>query len=258
MAAYLKANMPSEEDFPSKHSKELPGSQGPISDSGRTLWALGAHPKINKIVSYFMGFPGANGVYCLLKGLEHKFKKTGVKGKVITTEVNPEQYNAFLAFLKTEKLEEFIEIQNSMVQIDSPPLCDGKIDLFAEDADGGTPFAVHDNLFNKCDPTYYISENTGGIGANHAYKHDYQDTIPEDHIIIKDKESMMYDGECGRGCGGVAGRKFSMYARPMAYSKITHFQYPRDDLLFFYHDGPGAGKNKGAPQYRRRAARDRL
>lgn len=253
LAAYIKKAMPTEEELPrEKWPLEQEGDQDPVSASGRVLWALAMHPEINNIVSYYSGA----AVYCIARGLAHKHRKTNVKGKVYSTEVNHMEYQKLQELLKKEGLSDYVEVKDGGVHGPDPPICKGAIDLFVEDITGGEPMLVMDKVLTSCSPTYYFSENTGGIGANHAYKHDYQDTIPEDHIVIKDRLSMLSGGKCGAGCGGLQGRRFSLYARPMPYDKVTHFQYPRDGLLVFYANGPGLDHPKDQPQYRRRSGRD--
>ena len=67
MKEYLETHAPSEEQLPRLHTGTLGGSEGPSSEAGRTLWTLATHPFVNRIVVYWLGYPGANGVYCLAR-----------------------------------------------------------------------------------------------------------------------------------------------------------------------------------------------
>ena len=72
------------------------------------LQATELHPQINKVVVYFLGFPGANGVYCLAKGFQHKYQETGILGQVVTAEIDDKRRNRFLRFLEKENLAQFV------------------------------------------------------------------------------------------------------------------------------------------------------
>ena len=201
---YLRDNMPTEVALPRKHPDAQPGSQSPSSQSGRTLYALATHPALNTILVYFMGYPGANGVYCLAKGLQHKHQRTGVKGTIITADVNAKSVHRFQRLLRNEHLLQYVDVRHQDVNINSP-IYRGKVDMFAEDMDGSTPLEMLDFVLQTCRPKVYVGENTRGIGANHAFKRDYGAEINTDHVAVRQADSLL---------DGVKGRGFSVYTRP--------------------------------------------
>ena len=232
---FLRSHMPTEAEFPRVHTAAKPGSQTPASHTGRTLYALATHPALNKILVYFMGYPGANGVYCLAKGLERKFKRTGVKGTVITADTNGASVREFQALLRKEGLLQFVDVRHAPMDL-THPLYSGKVDLFAEDMDGATALEALDFVLKTCRPEVYHGENTKGIGSNHAFKADYGAEIGADHVVEHQSDSKLDD---------MAGRGFSVFVKPydMLFADIRA-RHRAKDLAAAHGTGTHQGCSK--------------
>lgn len=206
---YLKHSMPTPAEFSPNHAHVHLGSQTPASTSGRVLYALATHPKLNTIVVYFMGYAGANGVYCIARGLERKHKSTGVRGRVITADNNLGNIAKFRSLLRMEGLDGYVHVRHRSVG-STDLLYKGQIDLFVEDMDGSTPLETIDNVLRFDSPRVYMSENTRGIGANHATKADYA-RAGQGNAVVLNVDSGLY---------GVKGRAFSLFVNPHTYASI--------------------------------------
>lgn len=210
---FIGNNMPSEQDLPHMHTSAHPGSQTPGSRSGRTLFALATHPNINTIIVYFMGYAGPNGVYCIAKGLEHKHRRTGVRGRVITADVNEENIARFRRLLRTEGLDGYVQVLQTPVG-PRTLLHKGSVDMLAEDMDGSTPLETIDNALRFNAPRVYVSENTRGVGGNHAFKGDYARAQGVQNTVLINADSLLH---------GVVGRAFSVYVNPRLYAEIRKY-----------------------------------
>ena len=109
-----------------------------------------------------------------------------------------------------------------------------------------------------CKPLYHYSANTLGIGANHAYKHDYKALMDPKLIIYDNKLSMLpekdYVPKPDQVEGSLLGRAFSVYAHPMQYRQINKFKWgihpagpPEDSTtgpVYYYQDAQGQFPSK--------------
>lgn len=213
LKSWLWDHLPPAEIYPRAHA----GSQSPATMSGRVLRALAAHDRINSVLVYFGGYPGPNGVFSVALGLRDKYIRTGVRGWVATAEYDDKAANESLAYLRLYGLERYVRMYRQPVP---PAVPVGPIDMLAEDMDGGTPLEVIDAALEKHKPWIMVSDETHGIGGNHAFKRDYQHMMPRRDIVVKNRPSEF---------SGITGRAFSVYTHPRQYRHIgTEYRAAHD------------------------------
>ena len=156
-----------------------------------------------------MGYSGANGVYCLAKGFQHKHSYTGHRGTVYTADTNKDNIDDFKSLLAAEELLDYVHVVHGTID-EHLALYQGHIDMLAEDMDGSTRLETIDKALAANAPWVYVSENTLGVGANHAIKYDYGRMMKR-HAALYNVDSNLNE---------VNGRAFSVFVRPELYKSL--------------------------------------